>query len=112
MKLGTETGSLINHSMASPAVIEPHVGMGVTMLGWTDRNAGTVVKVTPKTCHVQADKVTRIDDNGMSEQQEYTYEPNPQGAITVFRKTKRGWKSAYGTYLRLNGRNTYRDFSF
>jgi hypothetical protein len=112
MKLGTETGSLVNHAMASSPEVEPQVGMGATMLMWTDRNAGTVVRVTPKTVYVQRDRATRTDSNGMSEHQEYAYEPDPAGAITVFRRTKRGWRSSSGEYLRIGRRETYRDFSF
>lgn len=47
MKLGTQTGSLVNH-MLSRAVIgqpAPFAGMGVTFLSWTDRNPGTVFRV-------------------------------------------------------------------
>ncbi len=44
MKLGTQTGSVINH-LHSRAVIgqpEPVVGMGATMLLWSDRRACTI----------------------------------------------------------------------
>lgn len=56
------------------------------------RHAGTVIKVTRCTVTVQEDKAIRTDTNGMSESQTYTYEPDPKGAVHVFRKTKNGWK--------------------
>lgn len=113
MKAGTETGSLMNHVMASGKQAEPKVGDGATICMWTDRKAGTIVKVTPTQVHVREDKATRTDKNGMSDSQEYTYEPDENGALTVFRKTKRGWRSTGGgSYLTIGVRRAYHDFSF
>jgi hypothetical protein len=112
MKAGTETGSLINHVMSqSQASVEPYVGMGATVLMWTDRKAGTVIKVTKTQVHVQMDIATRTDSNGMSECQSYTYKPDPHGRVGVFRKTKKGWRSgAWG--LAIGIRRHYHDYSF
>lgn len=48
MKLGTQTGSVINnlHSRATIGQPTPVVGMGATLLGWTDRHPATLVEVT------------------------------------------------------------------
>lgn len=47
MKLGTQTGSLVNrlYSRATIGQPKPKVGMGATVLGWTDRTACTITKV-------------------------------------------------------------------
>lgn len=95
----------------------PVVGMGVTYGCWTDRMAGTIIEVSDsgKTIKVQADTATRIDSNGMSECQDYTYSPNPNGAIMVFKITSRkghkAWRSN-GYVAGLGGRRAYHDFSF
>ena len=61
MKAGTQTGSLVNHLMSQDTPIAPEIGMGATILSWTDRNAGTIVKITPKQIHVQEDNAERTD---------------------------------------------------
>jgi len=52
---------------------EPTVGMGVTMLSWSDRHAGTIVEVNMKKRYIAIteDDATRIDNNGISEGQQY-----------------------------------------
>jgi hypothetical protein len=111
MRLGSETGSVMNHLMTGGSQPEPAVGMGATICCWTDRHAATIVKVTRCQIHVQEDIATRIDNNGMSECQQYEYRPDPNGAVIVFRKTKRGWKSKSGGLL-IGTRRHYYDFSF
>jgi hypothetical protein len=102
MKLGTETGSLINHLMSGAKTPAPEVGMGATVLCWTDRHAGTITKVNPDgSFEVQCDKATRIDSNGMSDAQSYSYERNPNGCTYRFARVTRG--KAKGQ-LRENGR--------
>lgn len=113
LKLGKETGSAINWIMSGAAVPEtPAIGMGATILCWTDRHAGTIVKVTPTQIHVQHDSAKRIDTNGMSECQDYEYTPNPKAPIEVFRRTKRGYRNASGNALLIGKRDEYYDFSF
>ncbi len=111
MRLGTETGSLINHIESRFAQPTPEVGMGATILGWTDRYPATIVKVTPCQVHVQEDFAVRTDSNGMSESQEYEYSPNPKAHVEIFRKTKRGWRSG-SRCLSIGRREKYYDFSF
>lgn len=130
MRLGNQTNSLVNH-LQSRAVIgqpEPVVGMGVTMLGWTDRNPGTIAEVfkVGKTQYiaVQADNYRRIDNNGMSESQEYEYTPNPDAYREIFRIGRNGlWEACRlnengryvktgGKGLRIGERERYYDFSF
>lgn len=90
MKLGTQTGSVINHIYTRGSGPEPEVGMGVTICHWTDREAGTIVRWDGKILTVQGDKTTRTDNNGMSECQVYTYERCPDAAPTYWRRDKDG----------------------
>lgn len=48
MKLGTQTGSLMNHIMANTVTSEIKAGTPATFLSWTDRHPGTVIDVTKK----------------------------------------------------------------
>ena len=133
MKLGTQTGSLVNHlhSRATIGQPEPKVGMGVTMLCWTDRHPGTIFRVftlgkkNPATCvEVRSDKYQRTDANGMSESQDYTYTTTPSGAKSFYRQEADGswqevreneskrWVKAGGKGLVIGKREKYHDFSF
>lgn len=115
MNLGTETGSLINHLMSRSAGRQtPELGMGVTMLCWTDRIAGTIVFVTKRTIVVQADRATRTDGNGLSESQDYEYARDPAGALTKFNLQRDGSyrEGKRGKGITLGVRRQYYDFSF
>ena len=112
MRLGTETGSLVNHIYAGIENPEPAVGMGATILMWTDRRAATIVKVTPCQVHIQEDKATRADSNGMSESQNYDYTPDPQAPVVILRKVKGGWREKGGSRLSIGHRRAYHDYSF
>ena len=130
MKLGTQTGSLTNHilSRATIGQPEPVVGMGATLLAWTDRHAATIILVTNggAMLTVQEDKVVRTDSGGpFTETQRYSYEANPAGAIHRFRKNKAGgwdevslnqktnrWVKTGGYGLRIGERMEHRDPSF
>jgi len=94
----------------------PDVGDGVTMAGWTDRHAATVIKRTPKTVTVQRDKATRSDSNGMSDSQSYTYERDPEGATYRFSLRKNGtWRKVGDSDKGMRmvaGRREYYDYSF
>lgn len=108
------TGSLVNliYTEATPKI--PTVGMGATMCGWTDRHAATIIKVTPKSVTVQRDNATRVDPNGMSETQGYTYTRNPQGETEVYRLNKKGQYRGTGGHggVIFGIREEYYDFSF
>jgi hypothetical protein len=108
-------GSLTNRLMEHVKQATPKVGDGATLTFYSDREAGTVIKVlTPRKVVVQIDKATRTDKNGMSESQEYSYLPDPLGAIHVFtlRKTGRWIESKGSTGVRFGERDKYHDFSF
>lgn len=87
------------------------VGTGVTISCWTDRYAYTIIKRTAKTITIQRDRCVRVDNNGMSECQEYKYYRDKNGDTKVFRwSDKKGWIS--GCYKLGLGRYEYYDFSF
>lgn len=130
MQIGTQTNSLVNniYGRMTKGAPDPKVGMGATILLWTDRNAATVIFVDEKMriVTVQADKATRIDKNGMSEMQEYEYEQDLDGSLYTFRRNKVGgwdqvrlnektgrWNKVHGGVgLILGVRRHYYDFSF
>lgn len=119
MKLGKDTNSLINHCMSTAKSETPAVGMGATILMWSDRRAGTIIACSDSEFTVQADNVRRADKNGISENQEYEYSPNPNGIRYVFKKVSKGcakgqWRengSEAGQGVLIGHRDHYHDFS-
>lgn len=118
------TNSATNAIMAYSKQPAPRIGMGATILMWTDRHAGTIVGMTrhhkgapPHSLSIQQDKAMRTDSNGMSESQDYAYAPDPSAAVEVFTLrangayVKRG-ESMRGTRLVVGERDEYHDFSF
>lgn len=128
MKLGTDTGSLINHVYSQSNVYVPSVGEGATVLGWSDRQAATVVSVERKgkghLIIVQYDTATRADNNGMSDAQEYEFTANPNGVKCTYRLWDDGrlhsvYKNDKGRYVksgdggvRFGKRSQFYDYSF
>ena len=107
-------GSLTNAFAGTPADVVPKPGMGITIIMWTDRHAGTITRVSPsgKTFWYREDRATRIDGNGMSESQEYTFETVTEGPERCARRCKDGQWRDCGTKIVLGYRSEYRDFSF
>lgn len=95
-----------------------NLGDGATACYWSDRKAGTIVAISKGGRQVtwQQDKATRVDSNGMSEVQDYTYEADPEGTTKVFSLRKNGRWVVQGDSpngLRLcEGRHEYHDYSF
>jgi len=130
MNLGTQTGSLINHIYSNSVIgqPEPFVGMGATLLSWSDRSAGTIVRVfkigKSTAVEVQEDDAQRIDNNGLSESQEYVFTSNPNAYKETYKMLSNGrWVKMYrnpetnrwiqGTGgLCIGSREKYYDFSF
>ncbi len=129
MKLGSQTGSLTNHLYSRMTIGQPvpTVGMGATILSWTDRHAGTIVEVIKNGQYIAVieDDAKRIDKNGMSEMQEYEYTARLDGHKQWFKQEKDGrWvgvsrnpdtrrfkKNGVGG-LRIGVRDSYHDYSF
>lgn len=132
MKLGSQTGSLVNHiySRATKGQPEPEVGMGATILSWTDRHAGTIIGVCHMNLHtvvwVQQDNYKVISGSGHDGSAEYEYSPNPQGILTRFRFKNGRWEEIVmnfktgrwnkldggGNGLLIGSRDEYRDPCF
>ena len=128
MRLGTQTGSLVNHILTTERVDVPNVGDAATICRWSDRSPATVVSVTRKgksvIVAVQCDFYTRTDSNGLSESQTYDYAPNPEGAVYFYKLKKDGsWaqvhKNENGRFVLSRGagiyfghRERYYDFTF
>jgi energy-coupling factor transporter ATP-binding protein EcfA2 len=95
---------------------QPYEGMGATIQHWSDRTATTIIQITHdgKRLILQADKATRTDQNGMSEQQDYAYERDPQGQIYIATLRKDGrYRISYTKQLvSLGYRSAYYDYSF
>lgn len=129
LKLGTETGSVINHLMTCGEQIAPEINMGVTICMWSDRHTATILEVKKtkkgviKEIVIQRDIEKRTDTNGMSESQEYEYTRNPEGRIQTAHLLKSGWRilewkddktgrNNYGSSLVIGVREAYFDYSF
>jgi hypothetical protein len=130
MRLGTQTGSLTNHilSRATRGQPEPTVGMGATILSWTDRHGATIIEVGSyrgrMLLTVREDKATRTDTNGMSECQSYRFDPDEKGTTYRFLLDKKGmWRQVVlnmetgnfvytdGSGLRIGDRSTYHNYN-
>ena len=63
-------GSLVNRIQENSVIGQPipTVGMGVTILGYSDRHPGTIIEVskTGRSIKLQEDNWVRVDKNGMS----------------------------------------------
>jgi hypothetical protein len=101
----------------------PAPGDGATVRYYTDQHAATVTRVSPsgKTVWVREDKATRVDGNGMSECQDYTYSPDPTAPERKFTLRSNGLYRKSGTrtgcvlYVgarRAYYRRAYYDYSF
>ena len=127
MKLGTETGSLTNYlKSGTKGQPVPVVGMGATLLSWTDRYPATIIEVLKggKVIIVQEDNAVRVDNNGMSECQDYEFTPNPDATKRYYKLDKNNaYRDAYlnengrlifggGRQLRIGERDKYHDYSF
>lgn len=131
MKLGSKTGSVINH-LHSLAVIgqpEPKPGMGCTILKWTDRDAATIFRVfqVGKATIVETrdDHARVIAGSGHDGSAEYEHKIDVKGSRHYFRRADDGtwhavrknaaterWVKTNGPGLRIGSRDTYRDPSF
>lgn len=102
------------------------VGDGATVNYWSDRHAGTIVKVTKCSITIQRDKAILSPDfkpefipGGFAahcinqDEQSYTYERNPEGERTTLR-----WSKVYNQYgqpgdlTASKGRHEYYDYNF
>lgn len=66
------------------------VGMGATINYFSDSVATTIIQIEGKRIILQRDKATRIDDNGFSDAQEYSYQQDPEGETYIASLRKDG----------------------
>lgn len=94
----------------------PEIGEGCTIYWYSDRSAGTVVRVeTPKRVFIKYDKAIRNDTNGMSDSQSYCYEPFDGPEIKVSLCRDGIWHEGTnqnGRIVRFGYRSAYHDYSF
>lgn len=117
-RLGTDTGSLVNHLFGNQVSIEPKPGMGCTILLWTDRHACTIHKVKEKKIWISRDE-TKPLHKGMTDSQSYEYSNSNQNEpqfwqVATLRKDGR-WhlgSTMKGSIVQIGQRNEYYDYSF
>lgn len=112
-RVGSFHNSLYDQAVGEPA---PEVGMGATVISWTDRDAYTITEVSASghRLTLQADTARRTDSNGMSDAQSYEFERNEDGHVREATRRKDGsYRLKGGTQRVLVGvRMKYHDFSF
>ena len=93
--------------------IFPYEGMPATCTSNSDRYPCTVYRVSKSAAKivVRGDKAIRTDSNGMSEDQEYRFEPDPEGDLRTFWRSGAGYGKR-GSVLILGVRRAYYDYSF
>ncbi len=117
-----DTGSLTNWMMTGGNTGHPVVGEGATEFMWTDRHAFTVTSVSAdgKLCIIQED-IAHKQFEGMTDQQHYTYERNPNAKAEklvfkwgAWRRDKgKGYEKRYPKInIKFGIREKYYDFSF
>lgn len=126
IKQALEEAANYNENCLSPVTVK--VGDGVTVHLYSDAHAYTVVKVTKCTITVQRDKAILDPDfkpdfvpGGFSahctnqDEQSYTYEPDPNGAIETYRwsnKRNRYQGGGDGSIIVTKGRHEFYDYNF
>lgn len=106
MNLRTQTASLVNHLHARGVIgqPEPTVGMGVTLLKWTDRDAGTIQAVYTKSgatfVEVTQDDAELVDRSTRSESQDWRFTPCPNAHRLTFKRQPDGiWQEMQRKFL-------------
>lgn len=134
MKLGSETGSVMNHlySRMTRNAPSPTLGLGVTILHWSDRTPGTIVRIysSPKGIVIGiADDHYRLNPGAAWPSETIDYEITPCALSCEPRRFYRakpdgGWEPVeagkrYGTWKKVGGagllvgrRERYYDPSF
>jgi hypothetical protein len=91
-------------------------GMGATYRIGSDRYACTIIKISKNMGQITTrdDRVWRLDNNGMSEDQSWGYASDPEGEVRVFFRDSKGLygNKTKGGSLILGVRKHFHDFSF
>lgn len=115
--MSQQYGSLINYVWTGYKQPEPEVGVGATLLLWTDRHAYTITKIySERKIGVKRDKAISIGPSRYSsESQKYYYEYDNTSPEEIFTKRKNGaWKKMNTNHsvLIIGYRDEYYDPSF
>ena len=92
-------GSLDNRLLENTRGLDPQIGMGVTECLYSDREPYEIIAIKDDR-HITVRRMNykRVDDNGMSECQDYEYTSNPEGYTCELFKNKKGiWVRRVGT---------------
>jgi hypothetical protein len=111
-------GSLQNMLIGS--TVEPQVGMGATIISWTDRDPATIIAVSPsgRSVIIQEDYAEPVAGhcNAYTEAQRWTFKRNGGGHVETYSKRKDGsWRrkgERQGQKLVIGHRDKYRDPHF
>lgn len=130
MKLGSQTGSITNHVLSRATIGQPvpEVGMGATILAWTDRYPATIVEVQVikgRTYVIVQEDDAKMISGDYYNPGEYEFTRNPRASFQAWRSTKDGfwegtvfnvrtkrWNKSEGNGLRIGDRDKYIDPSF
>lgn len=118
MRIG-QGGSFNNRLAEACQMPAPEVGMGATIMSYTDRHAATIVEVSACGTRIAVieDIAKRTDGGGMSESQSYEYSPG-NGEKQYFSRRSNGmWirvgsEARNGTAIAIGYRDSYHDYSF
>lgn len=112
-------GNFTNRMMENSRQPAPQVGMGATVIMYSDRHAATIVAVKGRRVCIQEDRAVRVDDLGMTDSgQRYRYKPNAAAPVRWFSRRKNGRyveegaAMHNGTALLIGERDAYHDYSF
>lgn len=113
------SGTAAVHFEKEFETVEFKEGDGATILYYSDRVPATIIEISNdgKVVKVQEDKAIRLDNNGMSDDQEYNIQRDTNGRCHTFKRNSRGeftdnGKVDYGTKLGFGWREKYYDYSF
>ena len=127
MKLGTQTGSLVNHIYSTSSCENISIGDPATLTGWTDRSAATVTDVFAhgKYNYISVTKdISKVVGGTGYGDEVYEYSRDPNGYEETFRVVDGKLISVYkntatGRWIKRNSggcfvgrRDSYRDPSF
>lgn len=109
-------GSLQNQLLGNAVSKKPEVGMGATEIMYSDRHAYTIAEVLRADCIlVQQDIAVRTDGLGITENQKWEFEPDPEAlSVTLTRRKDGTWQikgSRDCSVFVLGVRLEYYDFS-
>jgi len=100
---------------------EVKVGDGATICYATDRYPATVCRVIPyktgpnkgkvRVVLTRDDKAERVDRGGMTDQQVWRFEEDPEGFMRRFVRTKGGRLTYGGVQLALGFRDRFHDYT-